>query len=131
MTQLPIVSLPGWELSNPSKPAMSYDNQCIVLRNRFSYKEKCAVLPSFYWTFGDCDLNGAVICKKKPRELDCIVGNGIYYRGNTNSSETGKPCMRWDDGGVNDYMSKRKSTFVMDETYDTGKLVQLLHSYCC
>ena len=121
--------IPGWESLNSVKPNISNDNQCIILRNRFPHKEKCELLPSFFWTLDDCDLNGAVVCKKKPRELDCVVGKGVYYQGIINVSETGKPCMRWDNAGVNDYMSKRKSTFVIDETHNIGKLFQLFQSY--
>ena len=113
----------GWESLDSIKPVSSNNNQCIVLSNRFPHKDKCTVLPPFYWTLSDCDLNGAVVCKKKRRQLDCIVGNSVYYQGTTNLSETGKPCMRWDNPGVNDYMSKQKSTFVLDDTYDGGKLL--------
>jgi len=71
--------------------------QCVILRNRFRHRSRCATLPYFYWTLGECDVAAATLCKKKPRDIGCIVGNGADYQGPANVSQTGSLCMHWSD----------------------------------
>lgn len=71
--------------------------QCIILRNRFEYKERCATLPYFFWTLGDCEVAAAALCKKSPRDIGCVMGNGADYQGTANISKTGMACLAWND----------------------------------
>lgn len=86
-----------WNRTRTSNPNVTDEAQCVILRNRFRYRSKCATLPYFYWTLGDCDVAAATLCKKKPRDIGCIVGNGADYQGTANISQTGMPCMQWSD----------------------------------
>ena len=79
-----------------------------MMRNPFPYSPHCVQISYFFWTPADCDSNGAVICKKKPRELDCIFGNGTDYQGKVNVSKTGRPCLNWNDPDIQDFLSKRR-----------------------
>ena len=40
-------------------------------------------------------------------ELDCVAGIGANYRGNTNVSDSGKNCLRWDEPDIMDFVSKK------------------------
>ena len=80
------------------------------MRNQFPHKWQCVQIPYFFWTLEQCDnsdINGTVICTKKPRELDCLIDNGTVYQGKVNVSKTGRPCLNWDHPDIQDVMSKR------------------------
>ena len=78
-----------------------------MIRNQFPHSWNCVLAPYFFWTIADCDSNGAVICKKKPRELDCTIANGTDFQGKVNVSKTGRPCLNWNDPDIQDFLSKR------------------------
>ena len=54
-----------WERTLTGNPNVTGNAQCVILRNRFKYNSKCAHLPYFYWTLGECDVAAATLCKKK------------------------------------------------------------------
>ena len=69
----------------------------MILVKRFQYRNRCATLPYFFWTLGECDVAAAAVCKKNTRDIGCVVGNGADYQGISNVSKTGLPCLGWND----------------------------------
>jgi hypothetical protein len=69
----------------------------LILVKRFQYRNRCATLPYFFWTLGECDVAAAAVCKKNTRDIGCVVGNGADYQGIANVSKTGLPCLGWND----------------------------------
>lgn len=86
-----------WNRTKTGNPAASSTTQCILLRNRFEYRSRCATLPYFFWTLGQCDVAAAAVCKKSLRDIGCVIGNGADYQGSANISKTGLPCLPWSD----------------------------------
>ena len=97
----------GWDSTVPTIPAVAFYSQCIIFRNRFPHNSQCVIVPYFFWTLGECDIGAAIICEKPSRDLDCVIGKGVDYKGKMNVSETGKPCLHWDDQGIQDFLGKR------------------------
>lgn len=87
---------------NNTQPSASEDKQCIILAKNFpNFGDQCVTLPSFYWALKDCNAGGAVICKKRTKDLDCIFGSGSNYQGSINLSKTGNTCLHWNDLSLN------------------------------
>lgn len=87
-------------------PNLTRQHECVLLRNRFEYRNQCSVLPYFFWTLGDCDVAAAVVCKKAPRDIGCVFGNGADYQGTANVSQSGTPCLAWSDPRIRHIQAK-------------------------
>lgn len=128
-----------WDRNKTGNPAASAKPQCVILRNRFSYRNKCAALPYFYWTLGDCDVAAVTLCKKKPRDIGCIVANGADYQGTANVSQTGVPCLNWNDPRIKHVLAKssreavanqeRRSSGFLSISSGLSKSIQYLHEW--
>lgn len=46
------------------------------------------------------------MCKKSPRDIGCVIGNGADYQGTANISKTGVPCLAWNDPRIRHVMAK-------------------------
>lgn len=88
----------------------------MLLVKRFEYRNRCATLPYFFWTLGECDIAAAAVCKKSPRDIGCVVGNGADYQGMANVSKSGTPCLAWNDPRIRHVLAKpsRAAVAVLD-----------------
>ena len=54
-----------------------------------------------FWQPGSCDEKRAFICQAQPKDVGCVEeGKGDDYRGTSNVTQLGFPCIPWNDEGV-------------------------------
>ncbi|XP_032783777.2 uncharacterized protein LOC116921556 isoform X1 [Daphnia magna] len=127
---------PGWDRSKTGNPAAKATPQCMLLVKRFEYRNRCATLPYFFWTLGECDIAAAAVCKKSPRDIGCVVGNGADYQGMANVSKSGTPCLAWNDPRIRHVLAKpsRAAVAVLDSAGAKSSLTAsssgLRHNFC-
>ncbi|XP_076317919.1 neurotrypsin-like isoform X2 [Tachypleus tridentatus] len=78
--------------------ASSLKTACLVLQNVFNHPNYRSIeMEYFFWNSQDCDAKLPYICEKPQKNIGCIHGKGLNYKGKANVTEHRSACMRWDN----------------------------------
>ncbi|XP_070386371.1 neurotrypsin-like, partial [Dermacentor albipictus] len=92
-----------WKFRGAIPPAP----ECLILERVFQESSRGALLDDarHRWNTVHCSERLPFICEKAAFPIGCRKTGGLYF-GSANVTETGKPCMRWEDPRNGHFMSR-------------------------
>ncbi|XP_034936417.1 uncharacterized protein [Chelonus insularis] len=120
---------PGWQNEKALPPSTGIRPMCIIMKKKFpcyNRPDSLCLADYFFWDVEDCasSMKGhSFICERPYNDISCIYGKGHQYSGKANVSESGAPCLSWNDPAVSDFLISRVPDPVTRERLRA-------HNYC-